>query len=133
MVLARRTSGRRHPGRRGAGQRTSGAACPGAETPLAQGAASGPHASRTSVSRASGTTSCEGGYELSDLGHVLILAGGLSPEREVSLRSGARLRDALREAGVDADTADADAGLIPAVIADPPSAVFPAIHGASGE
>jgi D-alanine-D-alanine ligase len=70
---------------------------------------------------------------MSDLGHVLILAGGLSPEREVSLRSGARLRDALREAGVDADTADADAGLIPAIVADPPSAVFPAIHGASGE
>ena len=75
----------------------------------------------------------EGGHEVSDLGHVLILAGGLSPEREVSLRSGARLRDALREAGVDADTADADSGLIPAVIADPPSAVYPAIHGASGE
>jgi len=70
---------------------------------------------------------------VSDLGHVLVLAGGLSPEREVSLRSGARLRDALREAGVDADTADADAGLIPAITADPPSAVFPAIHGASGE
>jgi D-alanine-D-alanine ligase len=70
---------------------------------------------------------------MSDLGHVLVLAGGLSPEREVSLRSGARLRDALREAGVDADVADADAGLIPAVIADPPGAVFPAIHGASGE
>lgn len=70
---------------------------------------------------------------MSDLGHVLILAGGLSPEREVSLRSGARLRDALREAGVEADVADADAGLIPAVIADRPSAVFPAIHGASGE
>jgi D-alanine-D-alanine ligase len=67
------------------------------------------------------------------LGHVLVLAGGLSPEREVSLRSGARLRDALREAGVDADTADADAGLIPALAADPPSAVFPAIHGISGE
>ena len=65
--------------------------------------------------------------------NVLVLAGGLSPEREVSLRSGARLRDALREAGVDADTADADAGLIPAITADPPSAVFPAIHGASGE
>jgi D-alanine-D-alanine ligase len=70
---------------------------------------------------------------MSDLGHVLVLAGGLSPEREVSLRSGTRLRDALREAGVDADTADADAALIPAITADPPSAVFPAIHGASGE
>jgi D-alanine-D-alanine ligase len=70
---------------------------------------------------------------VSDLGRVLVLAGGLSPEREVSLRSGARLRDALREAGVDADIADADACLIPAITADPPSAVFPAIHGASGE
>ena len=70
---------------------------------------------------------------MSDLGHVLILAGGLSPEREVSLRSGHRLRDALREAGVDADTADADAALIPALAADPPSAVYPAIHGACGE
>src|SRR5260370_38617345 len=69
---------------------------------------------------------------MSDLGHVLILAGGLSPEREVSLRSGARLRDALREAGVDADIADADAGLIPAVTADPPSAGFPGIRGAPG-
>jgi D-alanine-D-alanine ligase len=70
---------------------------------------------------------------VSDLGHVLILAGGLSAEREVSLRSGGRLRDALREAGVDADVADADAALIPAIAADPPSAVFPAIHGAYGE
>jgi D-alanine-D-alanine ligase len=70
---------------------------------------------------------------VSDLDHVLILAGGLSAEREVSLRSGARLRDALREAGVEADVADADAALIPALAADRPSAVFPAIHGAYGE
>jgi D-alanine-D-alanine ligase len=70
---------------------------------------------------------------MSDLGHVLILAGGLSPEREISLRSGARLRDALREAGVEADTTDADASLIPSITSDPPSAVFPAIHGACGE
>ncbi len=70
---------------------------------------------------------------MSDLGSVLILAGGLSPEREVSLRSGDRLRDALQEAGVDARTVDADSALIPAIIADPPDAVFPAIHGACGE
>lgn len=70
---------------------------------------------------------------MSDLGHVLILAGGLSPEREVSLRSGARVRDALREAGVEAEVADADAALIPAITADPPSAVFPTIHGRCGE
>ena len=70
---------------------------------------------------------------MSDLGHVVILAGGLSPEREVSLRSGDRLRDALQEAGVDATTADADSVLIPSIIADPPDVVFPAIHGACGE
>ncbi|HEV3289714.1 MAG TPA: D-alanine--D-alanine ligase, partial [Streptosporangiaceae bacterium] len=70
---------------------------------------------------------------MSDLGHVLILAGGLSAEREVSLRSGHRLRDALQEAGVEAEVADADAGLIAAITADPPGAVFPAIHGAYGE
>jgi D-alanine-D-alanine ligase len=68
-----------------------------------------------------------------ELGHVLVLAGGLSPEREVSLRSGDRVRDALREAGVDADAVDADAALIPLLTTDPPTAVFPAIHGNTGE
>jgi D-alanine-D-alanine ligase len=67
------------------------------------------------------------------LGRVLVLAGGLSPEREVSLHSGDRIRDALSEAGVEAGAADADAGLIPLLSTDPPSAVFPAIHGYSGE
>lgn len=67
------------------------------------------------------------------LGHVLVLAGGLSPEREVSLHSGDRIRDALSEVGVEAGAADADAGLIPLLSSAPPSAVFPAIHGNSGE
>jgi D-alanine-D-alanine ligase len=70
---------------------------------------------------------------MTDLGHVLVLAGGLSPERDVSLRSGHRVCDALRENGVDAITVDADSALIPAIMADPPDAVFPAIHGVSGE
>lgn len=34
---------------------------------------------------------------MSDIGPVLILAGGLSLEREVSLRSGSRLQAALRK------------------------------------
>jgi len=70
---------------------------------------------------------------VSDLGHVLVLAGGLSAERAVSLRSGERIRDALIDVGVDAVIADADAALIPTITADPPAAVFPAIHGACGE
>src|ERR1700722_7241008 len=68
-----------------------------------------------------------------ELGHVLVLAGGLSPEREVSLRSGDRVRDALREAGGDARAGGADAALIPLLVSDPPAAVFPAIHGYCGE
>src|ERR1700692_3475245 len=68
-----------------------------------------------------------------ELDRVVVLAGGLTAEREVSLRSGQRVRDALAEAGIDAIVADADAELLAHLRADPPSAVFPVIHGASGE
>jgi D-alanine-D-alanine ligase len=68
-----------------------------------------------------------------DLERVVILAGGLSPEREVSLHSGYRVRDALAKEGIDAEVADADSSLLSHLRADPPSAVFPAIHGACGE
>src|SRR5579859_1390833 len=68
-----------------------------------------------------------------ELDRVVILAGGLSAEREVSLRSGDRVRDALAEAGIDAVVADADSDLLTRLGAAPPSAVFPVIHGASGE
>jgi D-alanine-D-alanine ligase len=70
---------------------------------------------------------------MGELDQVVILAGGLSPEREVSLRSGGRVRDALRTAGLDAVILDADAGLLARLQAFPPSAVFPAIHGSCGE
>jgi D-alanine-D-alanine ligase len=59
-------------------------------------------------------------FAVTELDHVVVLAGGLSPERDVSLRSGRRVRDALEEAGVDARIADADAALIPALLADLP-------------
>jgi D-alanine-D-alanine ligase len=64
---------------------------------------------------------------------VLVLAGGLSYERDVSLRSGRRVLDALRGAGVDATLRDADATLLPYLQADRPSAVVIALHGATGE
>jgi D-alanine-D-alanine ligase len=70
---------------------------------------------------------------MSNLDRVVVLAGGLSPEREVSLHSGNRVRDALAQAGVDAVIADADSALLSHLRAAPPSAVFPAIHGACGE
>ena len=65
--------------------------------------------------------------------HVLILAGGLSYEREVSLRSGRRVLDALRAVGVDAAVRDADVTLLPALQTQPPDAVIIALHGATGE
>ncbi|MBG0814363.1 D-alanine--D-alanine ligase [Planomonospora sp. ID82291] len=70
---------------------------------------------------------------MSDLGHVLVLAGGLSYEREVSLRSGRRVSEVLRAAGVSVETRDIDASLVPRVLADPPSAVFVTLHGGAGE
>jgi D-alanine-D-alanine ligase len=64
---------------------------------------------------------------------VLVLAGGLSYERDVSLRSGRRVLDALRGAGLQAELRDADVALLPALQADPPDAVVIALHGATGE
>jgi D-alanine-D-alanine ligase len=64
---------------------------------------------------------------------VLVLAGGLSYERDVSLRSGRRVLDALRSAGLNAEQHDADVSLLPALQSDPPDAVVIALHGATGE
>ena len=57
-------------------------------------------------------------------GCVLVLAGGLSHERDVSLRSGRRVSEALR---------DIDATLLPRLQQDPPECVLPVLHGESGE
>ena len=43
---------------------------------------------------------------------VVILAGGLSHERDVSLRSGRRVADAMRDAGLEVTVRDVDAGLM---------------------
>jgi len=64
---------------------------------------------------------------------AVVLAGGLSHEREVSLKSGRRVLDALRTARVEAEIRDADLSLLPALAADPPDAVVIALHGATGE
>jgi D-alanine-D-alanine ligase len=64
---------------------------------------------------------------------VLILAGGLSHERDVSIRSGRRVAEALREAGVAAELRDVDEDLIPALRSLDPVVVWPLLHGAAGE
>src|SRR5215203_4793111 len=70
---------------------------------------------------------------MSDLGRVLVLAGGLSHERDVSLRSGRRVGEALRDAGLEVDERDVDAALLPRLREDPPDCVVPLLHGESGE
>jgi D-alanine-D-alanine ligase len=64
---------------------------------------------------------------------AVILAGGLSFEREVSLRSGRRVCDALRAAGVEASVHDADAALLATLDEIGPDAAFIALHGGPGE
>ncbi len=65
--------------------------------------------------------------------HVAVLAGGLSHEREVSLRSGRRVSAALREAGLAVEEWDADARLIARLMEHRPAAVVVALHGGAGE
>jgi D-alanine-D-alanine ligase len=64
---------------------------------------------------------------------VVVLAGGLSHERDVSLRSGRRVSEALREAGAEVDVRDVDADLLRLLREDPPDCVLPLLHGESGE
>ncbi|PZE37099.1 MULTISPECIES: D-alanine--D-alanine ligase [unclassified Curtobacterium] len=65
--------------------------------------------------------------------HVVVVAGGISHERDISLRSGRRVADSLTGYGWQVDLRDADASLLPALAADRPDVVWPALHGASGE
>ncbi|PWC05955.1 D-alanine--D-alanine ligase family protein [Agromyces badenianii] len=65
--------------------------------------------------------------------YVVVLAGGISHERDVSLRSGRRVADALTAAGHRVVLRDPDAGLLPFLASERPDVVFPALHGSSGE
>jgi D-alanine-D-alanine ligase len=65
---------------------------------------------------------------------VAVLAGGRSPEREVSLRSGHRVMTALRSRGHGAELFDpADVPLVERLAAFAPDACYVALHGRDGE
>jgi D-alanine-D-alanine ligase len=66
-------------------------------------------------------------------GPIIILSGGLSPERDVSLRSGRRVAQALRRRDLDVDVVDVDASLAAQLSDRAPSCVIPLVHGAVGE
>ncbi|GAA5106104.1 D-alanine--D-alanine ligase [Haloechinothrix salitolerans] len=64
---------------------------------------------------------------------VAVLAGGLSHERDVSLRSGRRLSAVLRDEGFHVEEWDTDGELITRLRTERPSAVVIALHGGEGE
>ncbi len=64
---------------------------------------------------------------------VAVLMGGLSAEREVSLRSGAAVAEALRGEGYDVSEIDAGRDLAERLHALKPEVCFNALHGQFGE
>ena len=70
---------------------------------------------------------------MADSPHVLILSGGISHERDISLKSGRRVADGLLSHDVSVEIRDPDGSLIQHLNEAPPSVVWPVLHGASGE
>jgi D-alanine-D-alanine ligase len=64
---------------------------------------------------------------------VAVLAGGQSLERQVSLRSGARVRDALDRLGHDVIAIDVGPDLVDRLAETRPDVAFVAMHGRDGE
>lgn len=64
---------------------------------------------------------------------IAILAGGLTHERDVSVRSGRRVAGVLRDAGHTVRIHDVDDRLIPELRRRPPDVVWPLVHGSTGE
>jgi len=64
---------------------------------------------------------------------VAVLKGGRSLERGVSLRSGARVEDALERLGHEVAAIDAGADLVKLLIGKQPDIAFVAMHGVGGE
>ncbi|MEO5535024.1 MAG: D-alanine--D-alanine ligase [Pseudolysinimonas sp.] len=70
---------------------------------------------------------------MSRLARVVVLAGGISHERDISLRSGRQVADSLAEHGLEVELRDPDATLLAHLRDTRPDVVWPALHGASGE
>jgi len=62
-----------------------------------------------------------------------VLKGGRSLERQVSLRSGARVQDALERLGHEVLPIDVGPGVVGALSDDRPDVAFVALHGRDGE
>jgi D-alanine-D-alanine ligase len=67
------------------------------------------------------------------MSRVAVLKGGRSLERQVSLRSGARVEDALERLGHDVVSIDVGADLVDRLESTRPDVAFVALHGREGE
>ena len=64
---------------------------------------------------------------------IQILAGGISHERDISLKSARRVTDALTDAGATVVLREPDEHLLSNIKKDKPDVIWPVLHGASGE
>jgi len=64
---------------------------------------------------------------------IVVLAGGISHERDISLKSGRRVADALLEKGAQVVMREPDHELLENLKKDKPDVIWPVLHGASGE
>jgi D-alanine-D-alanine ligase len=64
---------------------------------------------------------------------IVVLAGGISHEREISLKSGRRVADALIEKGAQVVMREPDHDLLANLKTGKPDVIWPVLHGASGE
>jgi D-alanine-D-alanine ligase len=67
------------------------------------------------------------------MSRVAVLKGGRSLERQVSLRSGARVQDALERLGHDVVAVDVGGDLVDRLMNAEPDIAFVALHGRDGE
>ncbi len=64
---------------------------------------------------------------------IIVISGGLSHERDVSLRSGRRVAQALRDRGLAVVETDVNADLVRLIQETPDPVVVPMLHGGLGE
>ena len=67
------------------------------------------------------------------MSRVAVLKGGRSLERQVSLRSGARVEDALDRLGHEVVPIDVGPDLVDRLLRERPDVAFVALHGQDGE
>ena len=72
-------------------------------------------------------------FDVKAFGRVVVLYGGRSAEREVSLKSGAAVLAALQSAGVDAFAIDVGDDLLARLCAEQIDRAFIVLHGRGGE